>query len=56
MFRWTEKEILDNINRLSRSVSYGSVTKPVAHAMLAKLYLNAEVYTGAQRWQDAAAQ
>lgn len=56
VFRWIEKEILDNINRLSRSVSYGSVTKPVAHAMLAKLYLNAEVYTGAQRWQDAAAQ
>lgn len=56
VFSWIEKEIQDNINRLDRSVRYGSVTKSVAHAMLAKLYLNAEVYTGTQRWQDAAAQ
>ncbi|MDR0711217.1 MAG: RagB/SusD family nutrient uptake outer membrane protein [Prevotellaceae bacterium] len=56
VFEWIEKEFLDNINRLDRNVRYGSVTKSVAHAMLAKLYLNAEVYTGAQRWQDAANQ
>jgi hypothetical protein len=28
----------------------------VAHAILAKLYLNAEVYTGTPRWEEAAAQ
>ncbi|MDR0681319.1 MAG: RagB/SusD family nutrient uptake outer membrane protein [Dysgonamonadaceae bacterium] len=56
VFAWIEKEILDNINRLDKTVRYGSVTKPVAHAILAKLYLNAEVYSGTPRWQDAANQ
>ncbi|MDR3366753.1 MAG: RagB/SusD family nutrient uptake outer membrane protein [Prevotellaceae bacterium] len=56
VFAWIEKEILANINRLDRNVRYGSVTKSVAHAMLAKLYLNAEVYTGTPRWQETAEQ
>ena len=54
VFNWIEKELLNNINHLDRRVRYGSVTKPVAHAILAKLYLNAEVYTGTPRWQEAA--
>ena len=53
VFNWIEKEILDNINQVDKNVRYGSVTKPVAHTILAKLYLNAEVYTGKPRWQDA---
>jgi hypothetical protein len=56
VFAWIEKEILDNIDQLNAQVRYGSVTKPVVHAILAKLYLNAEVYTGTPRWQDAADQ
>jgi hypothetical protein len=56
VFAWIEKEILDNINQLDKGVRYGSVTKPVAHTILAKLYLNAAVYTGTPRWQDAANQ
>jgi hypothetical protein len=56
VFEWIEKEILDNLNRLDRSVRYGSVTKSVAHTILAKLYLNAAVYTGTPRWQEAATQ
>ena len=52
VFTWIEKEILDNINQLDDRVRYGSVTKPVAHAILAKLYINAEVYTGKPRWQE----
>jgi hypothetical protein len=56
VFDWIEKEMLDNINQLDRRVRYGSVTKSVAHTLLAKLYLNAEVYTGTPRWQDAANQ
>ncbi|MDR1683097.1 MAG: RagB/SusD family nutrient uptake outer membrane protein [Candidatus Symbiothrix sp.] len=54
IFNWIEKEIKDNLPNLNRKVRYGSVSAPVAHTILAKLYLNAEVYTGAARWQDAA--
>ena len=54
IFNWIESEIKANLPLLSRTPRYGSVTAPVAHAMLAKLYLNAEVYAGMQRWQDAA--
>ncbi|MDR0871906.1 MAG: RagB/SusD family nutrient uptake outer membrane protein [Prevotellaceae bacterium] len=52
IFNWIEKEVKDNLSNLSRNVRYGSVTASVAHAILAKLYLNAEVYTGTPRWQD----
>ena len=52
VFDWIEKEIKENLPALNRSVRYGSVTSPVAHAMLAKLYINAEVYSGTPRWQD----
>lgn len=55
-FEWIEQEILDNIDGLTRQVRYGSITRSVAHMMLAKLYLNAEVYTGTARWDDCAAQ
>ncbi|MDR2041546.1 MAG: RagB/SusD family nutrient uptake outer membrane protein [Tannerella sp.] len=54
VFEWIEKEILENIDRLAPYIRYGSVTKPVAHTILAKLYLNAAVYSGTPRWQDAA--
>ena len=54
VFNWIEKEIKDNLPVLDNTVRYGSVTGSVAHAILAKLYLNAEVYTGTPRWQDAA--
>ena len=52
VFEWIEKEILENIDMLDRRIRYGSVTKSVAHAILAKLYLNAEIYTGTPRWED----
>src|SRR5699024_8901097 len=35
---------------------YGRVNKWVAHFILAKLYLNAKVYTGQSRWQDVVTQ
>lgn len=53
---WIEQEILDNMDALSNTVRYGSMTKPVAHTILAKLYLNSKVYTGTERWADAIAQ
>lgn len=56
VFNWIEQEILDNIDKLDNRVRYGSMTKPVAHTILAKMYLNAQVYTGTARWADAVAQ
>lgn len=35
------------------SASFGLVTNQVVQTILAKLYINAEVYTGTPRWQDA---
>lgn len=56
VFEWIEKELLDNIDQLKRQPVYGTMTRSVAHMILAKLYLNAEVYTGTARWQDCADQ
>lgn len=36
--------------------TYGKVNKYFAHALLAKLYLNAEIYTGTPRWDECIAQ
>ena len=52
VFEWIEKELLDNIPFIDDAVRYGSMTRPVAYMILAKLYLNAEVYTGTPRWAD----
>lgn len=56
IFNWIESEIKDNIDYLGRDVRYASITRSVAHMLLAKLYLNAEVYTGTARWDDCIAQ
>ncbi|MGB3849150.1 MAG: RagB/SusD family nutrient uptake outer membrane protein [Tunicatimonas sp.] len=56
VFEFIETSIRDNIDLLDTEVglnNYGRVTQWAAHAILAKLYLNAEVYTGEARWQDA---
>jgi len=54
-FSFLEKELKENIDHLSESTgpeTYGKVNKWVGYALLAKLYLNAEVYTGKAHWQD----
>lgn len=56
-FTFIEKEVLDNINRLPATLNtknYGKVTKGMAFMLLARLYVNAAVYTGTPRWTDAA--
>ncbi|WP_420149361.1 RagB/SusD family nutrient uptake outer membrane protein [Spirosoma sp.] len=56
VFAFVEKEILDNYSALKETVGgayYGRINKYVADMILAKLYLNAQVYTGTPRWQDA---
>jgi hypothetical protein len=48
-------EITDNIDQLSEKkdeTTYGRMNKWVAHTLLAKLYLNAGVYTGTTRWDE----
>lgn len=58
VFDFVESEVKQNIDNLDTELSvsnYGRMTKWSAEAMLAKLYLNAEVYTGTPRWQDALA-
>ena len=66
VFQFVEREILDNLDLLSEEVSvrtYGRFHKWAALALLADLYLNAEVYTstgfdgvafqgGTPRWED----
>jgi hypothetical protein len=56
VFSFIEKELKDNIGLLQDEVSlntYGRVTKWMAFSLLAKLYINAGVYTGTPRWADA---
>jgi hypothetical protein len=52
-------EIEQNINNLTTVVStatYGRFTKYAAHTLLAKVYLNAEVYTGTAEWEKCIVQ
>jgi hypothetical protein len=55
VFAFIEKEIKENLPKLSEKGDpgwYGHFTKSAAQALLAKLYLNAEVFTGTARWDD----
>lgn len=54
LFAWIEKELNESIPSLSESKTetYGRVSKWGAYALLARLYLNAEIYTGQARWDD----
>lgn len=57
MFDFIEEEITNNLQYLTEvpsAATYGRVTKDVANFILAKLYLNAEVYTGTAKWTEAA--
>nr|WP_295863620.1 RagB/SusD family nutrient uptake outer membrane protein [uncultured Chitinophaga sp.] len=54
-FTFIEKEILDNIQALPGELNtknYGKVTKGMGFMLLARLYANAQVYTGTPRWND----
>jgi starch-binding outer membrane protein, SusD/RagB family len=50
------KEIIPSLNPTNHPRTYSKFTKETAHTLLAKLYLNAGVYTGTARWQDAVMQ
>lgn len=56
VFAFIETEVLESLPYLSRetgSATYGRPNKYAAYALLAKMYLNAGVYTGSQRLNDA---
>lgn len=58
VFNFIEKELksaVPNLNPASGVATYGRPNKQTANAMLAKLYLNANVYTGTQRYTDCIA-
>ena len=58
LFAWLETELTDLVNNSAlanpRGNGHGRADKGVAKFLLAKLYLNAGVYTGTARWSDCA--
>jgi hypothetical protein len=58
VFNFIVKEVQDNVEFLPTTKGgqfYGRFNKWAGYALLAKLYLNAEVYTGTPRWTEAIA-
>lgn len=58
VFTWLENDIKSCIPNLSTTVAtstYGRPTQYTAYALLAKMYLNAEYYTGTARYNDCIA-
>ncbi len=58
-FAFIEKEIKESYPDLSDNVggiNYGRINKIVANMILAKLYINAQVYTGTPKWTEAKAE
>lgn len=56
IFNFIETELNEAIPALSDvqgGVQYGLMNKWAAYALLARLYVNAEVYTGTAKWQEA---
>lgn len=53
MFNYVEAELLDIENQLPVTNGYGRANRAVARTLLAKLYLNSEVYTGVARYDKA---
>ncbi|OEK06887.1 RagB/SusD family nutrient uptake outer membrane protein [Roseivirga misakiensis] len=56
VFTFIENSIIDNIGELSTDNTKTTLNQWSARMILAKLYLNAEVYTGTARWTDAETQ
>ncbi len=54
--KWIEEEILEIEDQMKdpRTNTYGRVDKAAVWMLMARLCLNAEVYTGTARWADAA--
>ncbi|WP_084119857.1 RagB/SusD family nutrient uptake outer membrane protein [Aquiflexum balticum] len=55
VFDFIERSILENAEKLSKANNRINLNYWTAHMILAKLYLNAEVYTGQAKWAEAEA-
>jgi hypothetical protein len=58
VFSFVENEIktaLPDLSEVNDATTYGRPTKWMAYALLAKMYLNAEVYTGTAKWNECIA-
>ena len=60
LFKWIEDELLDVKDKMLAPAvrkdtddGYGRADQDAANLLLARMYLNAEVYTGTARWADA---
>ncbi len=53
LFDWIESELLEIRNKLpAKYAQYGRADQGVVNALLSRMYLNAEVYTGEARYDD----
>lgn len=55
VYAFIEKSIKDNIALLPAKSAKTTINQVTAQAILAKLYLNAQIYTGTPRWAEAEA-
>jgi starch-binding outer membrane protein, SusD/RagB family len=58
IFDFIVQELVDNVDKLSETKGgayYGRFNRWAGYALLAKLYLNAEVYTGTAKWDECIA-
>jgi starch-binding outer membrane protein, SusD/RagB family len=53
VYAFIEKELTESIPSLPTEVVYSKMNQNVANMLLAKLYLNAKVFTGTAQWQKA---
>lgn len=56
VFTFIEQSVLNNLSLLPETSGNTTLNQTSARMILAKLYLNAEVYTGTARWADAETQ
>ncbi len=54
VYAFIESSVVNNLDKLEKARTYATVNYYVGQAILAKLYLNAQVYTGTAQWQKAA--
>lgn len=52
VYAFVESELKDIMDKLPSTIIYGRFTQNVANTLLARLYLNSEVFNGTARWQD----
>lgn len=55
VYAFVEKEVKDNVGSLAKASTYARVNYYVGQAILAKLYLNAKVYTGTAKYDECIA-